>query len=324
MKYLSAFAPFIIGLIEQKRSLGYKWESEPDVLRRFDLFCMERHPHETTITQEVMLDWAAKRPNEKSATLQNRLTPVRELTKYMVRLGHDAYLMPKGLMPRVPKYMPHIYTNDELRLIFEQTDKCHYCIIVPFRHLVMPEFFRLLYCTGMRLSEARLLKVSDVDLADGVITVTNAKLDKHRQLPLSQEMLERLRKYHANVHVLSKPNDLFFPGYDGKPMTRGNVEKNLRKFLWQARISHGGRGKGPRVHDFRHTHAVHCLRRWVSEGKNVNAYIPILQASLGHVSFSDTAYYLHLTADLFPDIVQKVESSFGFIIPEAGDYDEAD
>ena len=127
MECLSAFAPFIIGLIEQKRSLGYKWESEPDVLRRFEIFCMERHPQVATITQEVMLDWATKRPNEKPATLQNRLTPVRELAKYMVRLGHDAYLMPKGLMPRVPKYMPHIYTNDELRCIFEQTDKCHYC-----------------------------------------------------------------------------------------------------------------------------------------------------------------------------------------------------
>jgi len=105
-------------------------------------------------------------------------------------------------------------------------------------------------------------------------------------------------------------------------MTRGNVEKNLRRFLWQAGISHGGRGKGPRVHDFRHTMAVHCLRRWVLEEKDLRAYLPVLQAYLGHVSLSDTAYYLHLTADLFPNITEQVERAFGNIIPKAGGYDE--
>jgi integrase len=170
----------------------------------------------------------------------------------LIRQGLEAYIMPKGLLPRVPRYMPHIYSNDELKCIFEQTDKCHYCYEVPFRHLVMPVFFRLLYSTAMRLTEARLLKVGDIDLNSGVITVKNAKLDKHRQLPLSPEMLTRLAVYNKNVHSLSKTDDWFFPGFGGKPMTMGNVEKNLRKFLWQARISHGGRGKGPRVHDFRH------------------------------------------------------------------------
>ena len=324
MEYLSAFAVQIIGLIEQKRALGYKYESEPAILRRFDKFCRERHPNEPALNREIMTDWATKRPGEHPATLQGRLSPVRELARYMASLGLEVYIMPKGLMPRVPRYMPHIYTNDELKRIFDQTDKCHYVSQVPFRHHVMPIFFRLLYCTAMRLSEARLLKVSDVDLDNGVITVTNAKFDKHRQLPLSPEMLARLRTYHQNVHMFSNPNDWFFPGYGGKPMTVGNVEKNLRKFLWQARISHGGRGKGPRVHDFRHSGAVHCLRRWVLEGKDLNAYLPVLQAYLGHVSFSDTAYYLHLTADLFPDITKKVEAKFNFIIPEEGDHDESD
>ena len=324
MEYLSIFAPYITGLIEQKRALGYKYGGEPAILRRFDMFCREYHPDEITLTQEIMMDWAAKRPGESPATLHGRLSPVRELAKYITRLGLEAYIMPKGLLQRVPRYMPHIYSNDELKRIFEQTDKCHYCSEVPLRHLVMPVFFRLLYCTGMRLSEARLLKVGDVDLSNGVITVTNAKLDKHRQLPVSPEMLARLTVYHRNVHMLSQPDGWFFPGLSKKPMTLGNVEKNLRKFLWQARISHGGRSKGPRIHDFRHSFAVHCLRRWVLDGKNLYAYLPVLQAYLGHASLSDTAYYLHLTADLFPDITEKVEATYAYIIPKEGGYDEAD
>jgi len=322
MEYSSAFAPYITGLVEQKRALGYQYDAQPGILRRFDAFCLERHPYESTITRELMLDWAAKRPGEHPSTLQGRTTPVKELAKYMARLGHEAFILPKGLLPKVPRYTPHIYSNDELKRIFAQTDRCHYCSGVPYRHLVMPVFYRLLYTCGLRLTEARLLKIKDIDLAEGVITITNAKLDKHRQLPVSREMLCRLKDYYQSVHRISAQEEWFFPGYGGKPMTRSNVEKNLRKFLWQAEISHGGRSKGPRVHDFRHTFAVHCLRRWVLEEKDLRAYLPVLQAYLGHVSLGDTAYYLHLTADLFPNITEQVERTFGDIIPRGGGNNE--
>jgi len=64
MKYVSNFASHIIGLIEQKRALGYKYDDKPAILQRFDLFCHERYPSETALTQEIMMEWAAKRPGE--------------------------------------------------------------------------------------------------------------------------------------------------------------------------------------------------------------------------------------------------------------------
>lgn len=322
MEYLSVFAEYISGLIEQKRALGYKYEGEPAILKRFDSFCLEYYKDETSLSREIVLKWATKRPHEKPATLQGRITPVSELAKYMIRLGISAYILPKNMLPQRPKYIPHIYSNDELKRIFEQTDNCHYCSRVPYRHLVMPVFFRLLYSCGLRLSEARLLKVQDIDLQEGVITITNAKLDKHRQLPVSPQLLERLVAYSHNIHVFSTKDSWFFPGLDNKPMTIGNVEKNLYRFLWKAEISHAGRNSrpeqsgGPNVHSFRHTFAVHCLRKWVIEDKDLRSYLPVLQAYLGHVEFADTAYYLHLTADLFPNITEKVQASIGDVIPK--------
>lgn len=322
MGYSSAFAPFIEGLIVQKRAMGYKYMTEVGLLRRFDAFCLERFPDETSLTRDVVFEWATRRPGEHPATLQGRVSPVKELARYMARMEIDAYILPRRMMPKVPRYMPYIYSDDELRRIFEQTDRCCYCPGVPHRHLVMPVFFRLLYGSGMRLSEARLLKVCDVDLLEGVITVTNAKLGKHRQLPVSPEMLARLSAYGKALHAASRPDGWFFPGRGGLPMTVGNVEKNLRRFLWQAKISHGGRGRGPRVHDLRHVFAVHCLRKWVLEGKELRAYLPVLQAYLGHTSLSDTVYYLHLTADLFPDIAERTERFLGDVIPRLGGGDE--
>jgi integrase len=316
--YSSLFAKHIRGFIEHKRSLGYQYITEEIYLHLFDTLCLKYYPYNSILTMDIAFFWAKSRIGEHPGTLQGRVSILREFAKYLTRLGIEAYIFPKNLLPKVPQYKPYIYSNEELKHIFEQTDKCHYCVLVPKRQYVMPVLFRLLYCTAMRISEARFLKVKDVDLCTGIITVLNAKFDKHRQIPLSLEMLERLKIYSQNVHLLSAPDDWYFPGTAGKPLTLANIDHNFRRFLWKAGISHGGRGKGPRIHDFRHTSAVHCLRRWVMEEKDLRAYLPILQAYLGHYSLADTAYYLHLTAELFPNILKQVESSIGDIIPKIG------
>jgi len=319
-EYISMFSEYITGLIEQKQSMGYKYHTEAAVLNRFDLFCRTHYPQMKTLNREIVLHWSEQQSGEHPSTLQGRITPVRELARYMIRNGHPAFILPEGTVPKCPRYLPHIYSNDELKRIFIQTDRCHYSAEVPYRHYVMPVFFRLLYCCGLRLTEARMLRMKDVDMGNSVITLINTKLGRHRQIPLSVELHERFKTYCTNVHTFSKPDDWFFPGYKNKPMTISNVYKNHRKFLWQARISHSGRAKlghqgSPSVHSYRHTFAVHCLRRWVLEGKNLHAWLPVLQSYMGHVSYSDTAYYLHLTTDLFPDITARLENELGDMIP---------
>ncbi len=70
---------------------------------------------------------------------------------------------------------------------------------VPFRHLVMPVLFRTIYACGLRCSEARLLRVEDVDINTGVLQVRDAKGGKDRQLPVSEPLRERLAGYHAKL-----------------------------------------------------------------------------------------------------------------------------
>lgn len=99
-------------------------------------------------------------------------------------------------------------------------------------------------------------------------------------------------------------------------MTKRPLYWNFRRFLWKAGISHGGSGRGPRIHDFRHTYAVHCLKKWVEQEKDLTAYLPILKTYMGHYSFRATAYYLRMTADVFPHITLKLEANYRNIIPE--------
>ncbi len=100
-----------------------------------------------------------------------------------------------------------------------------------------------------------------------------------------------------------------------KPLTLGNVDKNFRRFLWQARIPHGGRGHGPRVHDLRHAFAVNNLRDWFIHGEDVGALLPVLQTYMGHSSIADTAYYLRLTAESYPHIGAQVQRVIGDVVP---------
>jgi integrase/recombinase XerD len=186
---------------------------------------------------------------------------------------------------------------------------------VPFRHLVMPVLFRTIYACGLRCSEARLLRVSDVEIDTGVLQIRDAKGGKDRQLPVSEPLRERLVGYHSKL--AGQPGwEWFFPGATpGVPLTLNNVNHNFRRFLWQARIPHGGRGHGPRVHDLRHAMAVNNLRSWFARGENVDALLPVLQTYLGHSSIGDTAYYLHLTAESYPDITARLKQTLGDIVP---------
>ena len=89
----------------------------------------------------------------------------------------------------------------------------------------------------------------------------------------------------------------------------------FRELLMRCRIAHGGRGQGPRIHDLRHTFAVHTLLRWYREGADLDARLPVLATYLGHVSIEGTQQYLHLTAELFPQIVVRANKAFGDVIP---------
>ena len=313
--YYGPFKTFIKDFIELKQAMGYKYVAESAHLKRFDTFIIEKYPLATTLSKEIILDWCTKKSYEKQENLCSRASMIRQFAIYIDSLGVYAYVIPKNHFKSGERYVPYIFTDDELKRFFQETDKCHYCSQCPYRHLIMPIFFRLLYSCGLRVSEARLLKIKDVDLDNGILTINQSKKDNSRLVPMTDELLKRCQIYSKAVHSWSDDERYFFPLIENKPMTIGNIYKNFRKFLFKAGISHGGRGFGPRVHDLRHLFCLHCLKKWFEEGKDLMTYLPILRVYLGHDSFFETAYYLRLTADVFPQITLKLETVYKDLIP---------
>jgi integrase/recombinase XerD len=244
----------ITALAAEKRAVGYKYDTEERILTRFEAFCRAGFPGLDTVTRASAEAWitAGRRRGVRPATLQGLAAPVRELARWLGRRGTGAYVLPAGTLPRPARYVPHIYTDQELAALFAQADRCRYSSGAPFRHLVMPVLFRTIYACGLRVSEARLLRPADVDISAGVLQIRDAKGGRDRQVPVSGPLRDRLAGYQA--HMAGQPGwEWFFPGASsGQPLARLNVYHNFRRFPWQARISHGGRGHGPRVHDLRH------------------------------------------------------------------------
>lgn len=318
IQYKGPFKEHLQNHVELKKAVGYKYDAEIRHLKRFDQFTLEKHPGAIDLTKEIILDWCGKKTYETQTNRSSRASIMRQFAKYMDSVGANAYILPKGYYPKGQQYTPYIYTTEELTKFFTESEKCKYCCECPYRHLIMPVFFRMVYMCGLRLSEARLLKVADVDLENGILIIHQSKKDNSRMVPMSKTLIERCRHYSDKVHPFSEVEDYYFPALGGNPMTMGNVYKNFRKFLWGANISHGGRGKGPRVHDFRHTYAVHCLKKWTEQEKDLTAYLPVLKTYMGHDTFEETAYYLRMTADVFPNITLKLETQFPKVVPELG------
>jgi len=180
-------ADTITALVAEKRAVGYKYATEARVLARFDAFCRGEFPGLGAVTQVSVEAWvaSARRRGVTPATLQGLAAPVRELARWLGRRGLEAYVLPAGVLAKPARYVPHIYTDQELAALFAQTDRCCYCSEVPFRHLVMPVLFRTIYACGLRCSEARLLRPDDVDIDAGVLQIRDAKGGKDRQVPVS-------------------------------------------------------------------------------------------------------------------------------------------
>lgn len=313
--FKSSFAPLMEHFVREKRAVGYRYEAGAEALKRLDRFLADGTPEDGGWSRTTIRKWLAKRPSESPGTQQERFTAARQFGQFLCRLGHPVYVPDGSLWAKgQPSFSPRIFTQQEVRRLLEEVDRVAPCARSPLRHLVMPEVFRLLYGCGFRLGEVLGLRIADVDLNRGVLIVRDGKFGKDRFVPPALPLVRRLQSYHAAIGA-RPPDGFFFPSDRGGPCRPGAVYVMFRQMLFRCGIPHGGRGKGPRVHDLRHTFAVHTLLRWYREGADLDAKLPTLSTYLGHRSLAGTQRYLHLTAELFPQVTVRTNAVFGDVIP---------
>ncbi len=303
------------------RLIGRIYNPESFYLTKIDQDSAEADLAPNTLPQSFVEEWSAKREHESTKTWSNRSIVIRNLARYMRKNDLQAYILPSLPHKQQSDFVPHIYTNDELRHLFEQSDLIPSYPNCPNRNAVSSLIFRMIYGCGLRISEALNLTMKDVDIDNRVLSIKNSKFGVNRFVPMTDELAERCRSYVAKTRCFAEEFEPFFPAPDGGHYSKRGMNCIFRKILFFAGIPHTG--KGPRIHDLRHTFAVNCLKRWIKEQKDLNAMLPVLSIYLGHKGISGTQNYLRLTADMFPDITETLERMFGGTILKGGETNES-
>jgi integrase/recombinase XerD len=217
--------------------------------------------------------------------------------------------LPKIVPKRPPSFIPYIYTKGEIRRLLDGI-----LSYKRFSLLIEPETMRaillLLYGTGLRAGEALRLSVADVDLPNAVLTVRDSKFFKSRLVPMGPQLVGVLTKYvhrRKAAHPQAGSDSRFFLGKRGpiKQFTLQDVFKRLRKHAGVQR--HDNARYQPRLHDLRHTFAVHRLTAWYQEGADVQRLVHHLSVYLGHVELAATQVYLTMTAELLHQASARFE-----------------
>lgn len=206
----SYFSDLIDQFVEHKRALGYPYHSSARLLKQFDRMLCQYFPTADKLTKEICEHWIRHKPGEHPNSLMRRITPVRQFAKYLNGIGIPAYIIPSNIPGRQVKYEAHIYTEQELRAFFQAIDRCPKSPFSPVRHFVIPVLFRMLFCCGLRSSEARTLLCEDVDLSDGQITIRESKGWKSRIVYVSSDLLAVLKKYDCAMDKLMPNRVPFF------------------------------------------------------------------------------------------------------------------
>jgi integrase len=295
-QFISAFASQIVEMLEFKEALGYSKSSYFKFLLNFDRFCSDAYPGQNKLTQEIVSHWAVAKPNEGAAGVTRRLIAIREFGKYLASSGTDAYVIPTELIGGFKKFMPYIYTDEELAKFFYGADNLPPHKNSPLREFTAPVLFRLMYCCGLRPSEVRLLKRSEVDFKESLLFISESKSYKDRIVPVDMGVMAICEKYDGIANIMYPDRKYFFQNPNGEAYTALWIQNIFHKCWLHSGVSFT-RSQRPRVMDFRHNYATRTFMNWLDEGKDINALMPYLSAYMGHSEFKYTAYYIRLIPD---------------------------
>lgn len=326
--YRSVFAPYFDSFLKMKEQLGFGLSRFQDVFTELDRFFVATNAAELYITREQIISWNKTRVNDKARTHYDKHSILWQFCSYLSHLGHECYIhrMPTR---NWPQFIPYIFSYEQMEGIFKSADKLRLqnrCMVSTL--VAIPAIIQLLYSTGMRIGEARYLKNEDVDLIRQNILLKQTKNKIERLIPINTSLFEVLNQYRIYrdkmpIKGVNAPTAPFFVSTVGSPLVKTTIGKWFAEILGQCKIPRRGDGQGPRIHDIRHTTAVHSLMKMVENGVDIYCALPILSVFLGHKSLSATEGYVRLTKEVYPDIIKMEHPVSAHIFPN-NPYNEID
>lgn len=295
--------------ISHRRSLGAVFCTDARVLRSFARAAQDVGVR--SITPQLCRTFC-RGNGPPTRHWERKHTTLRGFFDFLVVRGHLDVSPLQGPSPKVSHdFVPRILCLEELQCLLEAT-----AVLQLQRSTLAPQTFRtlvlLLYAAGLRAGEALRLRCCDVDLGDGVLTIWNSKFFKSRLVPIGHDLIQALKSYDILRKTLPMPLGLrsaFFALPHGGPISLAKLERVFAQLRNHAKIAKSPQtDQLPRLHDLRHTFAVHRLVTWYQEGADVQACLPLLAVYLGHANLSGTQTYLSMTPQLLAEASKRFDN----------------
>lgn len=318
--FRSVLAPALCAFVDHRKALGYGDRGLVIWLAQFDRYLVAQKWHEPLLTRELVEGWVASAGPIQPRTRAQRLQVMRLLGRFLSLTHPETYIPGPAFGPRLDSgFRPHIYTPVELHSLLAAAARLRPRGSLRPKTVVV--LLGLLYCTGLRISEALALRLADVDFTERILWVREGKFHKARALPLPDDVAAALATYRearAAYGHDQRASASFFVNEHRRACTYPVVCATFLAVSRRAGLRGPPGTRGPRIHDLRHTFAVHRLLAWYRDGGDVQARLPLLTDYLGHVSLVSTQVYLEITAELLGEAAQRFRAPAVPVGPLAG------
>ena len=318
------YANLCSDFIKHKRSIGYKYGARTvRGVRYLNRYLSSRaagqDESDYSLDKETVTAYISKRDGETAITQQKREQIMRQFAIFLNNLGISAYVAP-ALQKGKSTFTPYIFTREQISAVLNVTDHLEYEYRSPNYHHVYPFLIRLLYCCGLRISEALALKIEDIDFSENLLRIEQAKYNNSRLVPMSESLRLSLETYMHRVGYSKRSKGHLFRTKWNTPYATNSIYSRYKDFLQKADIPCTENGGLPRLHDLRHSFAVHSLDHMASQGMDTYCVIPYLAAYMGHRKIKCTEQYLRLTPAAYGGITEALAPLYGDLFPKEADH----
>jgi len=310
MSKMICFQSFLAEQMQQfvafKRMQGYDYTNQARTLSYFDSFLL----HECACVQAscldliVLQDYVATTAHLEGFSRRTRLSSLREFSRYLHARDSQSALLPRDIVPRrKPTVRFYRIEPEQVAELMAATATALPPNRVQPRALHM--LIGLLYCTGLRIREALNLTLGDIDAKRSVLYVAKGKFGKPRLVPVSSSTLAALDRYRAfrrRYASTGRSSPLFIGAYN-KALSYCQAYDGFQRLCRHCGLDCKPL---PRLHDLRHNYACRRLALWREEGKDVNAMLPVLATTMGHVNIFHTQIYLHIEPSELHDAAARL------------------